>query len=203
MEQQNELDILKSFQHGDLSSLDFIFEKYKSLVTSIARQFFLVGAEPEDLIQEGMIGLYKACQNFNEKLHTSFKSFAHLCITRQIQTAIKAANRQKNLVLSRALSISSKDGIMFIDAQNAGVGEKILYLPNIQLSPEHVMLEQENYNELLDSIKKSLSKFEYQILELYLDGYRAGQIASMTNNTYKAVDNALYRIKNKLHFLNK
>ena len=204
MENQTEvLKVLKDFKSGDESALDFIFFKYKTLVTSLARRYFLLGAEQEDLIQEGMLGLYKACQTYTETLSTSFKSFAYLCIKRQMQSAIKAANRQKNLVLNNALSLSSKNGFVFVQAENAGENEKIIYLPPLQNSPENQMIEQESYNEMVEKIKKSLSPFEYKILGYYLEGYKCAQIASLSNNTYKTIDNALYLIKNKLQFLNK
>ena len=204
MENQAEvLKVLEDFKSGQETALDFIFSKYKTLVVGLARRYFLLGAEQEDLIQEGMIGLYKACQTYSENVGASFKSFAYLCIKRQMQSAIKSANRQKNLVLNNALSLSSKNGIVFVQAENAGENEKIIYLPPLQNSPENQMIEEESYNEMVENIKKSLSPFEYKILEYYLEGYKCGQIATLSNNTYKTIDNALYRIKNKLQFLNK
>jgi RNA polymerase sporulation-specific sigma factor len=161
-----------------------------------------MGAEQEDLIQEGMIGLYKACQSFSRQSGASFKSFAHLCIKRQMQSAIKSANRQKNLALNNALALGSKNGIVFVDGDSAGENEKIIYLPLFQESPENEMIHQENYDEMLENIKKSLSPFEYKVLEFYLDGYKCSQIANLTGNSSKTIDNALYRIKNKLSFLN-
>ncbi|MBR3790351.1 MAG: sigma-70 family RNA polymerase sigma factor [Clostridia bacterium] len=117
MENAEDLKILQDFQRGQGGALDFLFSKYKNLVTSIARRYFLLGAEQEDLIQEGMIGLYKACQSFDAQSGSSFKSFAYLCIKRQIQSAVKAANRQKNVALNTALSFSSKNGVVFINAE--------------------------------------------------------------------------------------
>lgn len=202
MELQNEEVLLKDFQNGKTAALDFLLTKYKTLVTSLARSYFLLGAEQDDLVQEGMIGLYKACQSYSPNSSASFKSFAYLCIKRQMQSAIKAANRQKNLVLNNALSFDSKNGIVFVNAENTNVNDKIIYLPSFQNSPESEMIDKENYDELLDKIKKLLSPFEYKILEYYLDGFKCSQIAALTTNTTKTIDNALYRIKNKLQFLN-
>ena len=202
LENAEDVKILQDFQQGQAGALDFLLSKYKNLVVSLARRYFLLGAEQEDLIQEGMIGLYKACQSFDAQSGSSFKSFAYLCIKRQLQSAIKAANRQKNVALNTALSFSSKNGVVFINAENAAEGEKMIYLPSFQQSPEQEMLHQEAYDEMIENIKKSLSPFEYTILNYYLDGFKCGQIADLTNNTYKAIDNALYRIKNKLQFLN-
>lgn len=202
MENAEDLKILQGFRRGESVAQDFLFSKYKNLVVSLARRYFLLGAEQEDLIQEGMIGLYKACQSFDEKSGNSFKSFAYLCIKRQIQSAIKSANRQKNIALNTALSFSSKNGVVFINAENAPEGEKIIYLPSFQQSPMQDMIHQETYDEMIENIKKSLSPFEYTILNYYLDGFKCGQIADLTNNTYKTIDNALYRIKTKLQFLN-
>ena len=166
MENQAEvLKVLEDFKSGQETALDFIFSKYKKLVVGLARRYFLLGAEQEDLIQEGMLGLYKACQTYSEAQNASFKSFAYLCIKRQMQSAIKSANRQKNLVLNNALSLSSKNGIVFVQAENAGENEKIIYLPPLQNSPENQMIEQESYNEMVENIKNSLSPFEYKILE--------------------------------------
>ena len=173
MENQAEvLKVLEDFKSGQETALDFIFSKYKTLVVGLARRYFLLGAEQEDLIQEGMIGLYKACQTYSENVGASFKSFAYLCIKRQMQSAIKTANRQKNLVLNNALSLSSKNGIVFVQAENAGENEKIIYLPPLQNSPENQMIEEESYNEMVENIKKSIydiSVFTLGTLRLILE----------------------------------
>lgn len=200
MEEDNK--ILQEFKNGQNNALDFIFAKYKSMVISLSRRFFLLGADQEDLIQEGMLGLYKACLNFQPNTDSSFKSFAYLCIIRQMQSAVKSANRQKNFALNNALSLDSKNGIIFVTDNDANDDQKILYLPTSQDSPENEIIDQEEYNELIEKIKNSLSDFEFKVLEYYLDGFKCGQIASLTSSSYKTIDNALYRIKIKLQFLN-
>lgn len=197
-----DVEIINEIKKGNNLALDLIFEKYKTMVNIIARKYFLIGAEQEDLCQEGMVGLYKACLTYDEKKSSSFKTFAYTCVKSQILTAIKSANRKKNLILTNALSFDSKNGIDFVTGQNIDEDRKIMYLPNFQESPETELIDKESYAETIQKIKESLSVFEFQILELYLDGFKCGQIAGITNNSYKTIDNALYRIKRKLQFLN-
>lgn len=201
MENVSDCEILEKFRVGDDFAIDLILSKYKTLVNSVARRYFLLGAEQEDLVQEGMIGLYKACLSYNKTSTSSFKTFAYICIKRQIQSAIKSANRQKNLFLNNALSLDSKNGVMFLRGAEIGENEKVLYLP-YESSPEKDVIERENYEETIQKIKNSLSNFEFEVLRYYLDGFKCEQIAFFTAKNYKSIDNALSRIKIKLQFLN-
>lgn len=201
MKKTNDCEILEKFKVGDEFAIDLILSKYRTLVNSVARRYFLLGAEQEDLVQEGMIGLYKACLSYSPSATNSFKTFAYVCIKRQIQSAIKSANRQKNILLNNALSLNSKNGVMFLRGEDIGENEKVFYLPN-SVSPESELIERETYKETVNKIKESLSDFEFDVLRYYLDGYKCEQIAHFTEKNYKSIDNALSRIKAKLQFLN-
>lgn len=200
--EQQEDELVGLIKNGNEIALDLIMAKYGPLVSSIARRYFLLGADNEDLIQEGMIGLHKACISYSSNLNSSFKAYASLCINRQIQSAVKIANRQKNFYLNNALSLDSYNGIVFVRGEDISDGQKVMYIPTTNTTPESELIEKEEYDEMINKIKKSLSKDEFEILSLYLDGFKCGQIAQQLNKNYKSVDNALFRIKTKLRFLN-
>ncbi len=165
---------------GDKRAMDELFERYKNIVRAHARRFFLVGGEVEDLIQEGMIGLYEAVTSYDEG-KASFKSFANLCINRRIVDAVKSATRQKNMPLNDYVSIFS---------------------PNFDLvsedSIEGELIERENRTELLQTLGQALSKFEFQVVVCYMDGMSYDQISKATGKSEKSIDNALQRSKKKL-----
>ena len=181
-------------KQGDTNALNELFANYKNLVNKISRSYFLLGGEFEDIIQEGMIGLYKAIQNFSENKNASFKTFASMCIKHQIISAIKVASSQKNMVLSSALPISEQS-----DEDDDGAIEIILPSPLPQ--PDQTVFEKESISELQEKIKKSLSPLEIKVLALYLKGFSYNEIAEKGNISKKSIDNALTRIKNKLHFI--
>lgn len=164
-----------------------ILDEYKPLVTSIARRYFLVGAENEDLIQEGMIGLYKAIQTFDETKHASFKTFASLCIKSQIQSAVKMANRNKNKVLNEVMLEDNEQQMYLVISKD----------PN----PEDRVINHEDYMQTKSEINKSLSLLEKQILKQYLLGKNYQQIANTLCLDKKSVDNGLNRIRKKLAHL--
>lgn len=171
------------------NNIDEIIKKYKPLVVSIARKYFLAGAEIEDLIQEGMIGLFKAVQNYNDGMDASFATFANLCISRQIISAIKHANSDKNKVLNE-LSIAGDDG------------ENTLNLiVSLEQNPEDKFISEESVKYIQGEIQKNLSYFERQILNLYIEGNRYEEIASKLNIDKKMVDNNLVKIRKKLSHL--
>ena len=191
------------FQSGNEDAIDFILNKYRTLVNSVARRYFLIGAEQEDLIQEGMIGLYKACVSFKNNAKTRFKTFAYLCINRSIQSAIKLANKKNNILLNNAISLNKQSGISLHNSQHITEDESVIFLPSPELTPENKLIEEENYKERLQQIKNLLSNYEYEVLKQYLLGYRCDDIAQTLHKDYKSIDNAINRIKNKLNFLNK
>ena len=183
-------------QKGDENAVNELLSRYKSLINKISRSYFLVGGDIEDIIQEGMIGLYKAIMNYNGEKNASFKTFASTCIKNQIQSAIRIASSEKNKVLSTALSIQDQN----LDEDEE---EMEIILPSSLPSPDDKILEKENVEEIFKIIKSTLSELEQNVLMLYLKGYNYNEISSKMNISKKSIDNALSRIKNKLSFLKK
>lgn len=184
-------ELIVATQNGDDAAENQLFERYKDLVTKISRGYFIVDGDIEDLIQEGMIGLYKAIKGFSSQKDASFKTFATICIKHQIQTAIKRASANKNKPLSSAVSLQSFDK----------TSENMDYLPLelvLEVTPAERAIDKENFFALKQSIKECLSEFEIKILKQYLQGYSYKEIASNLNISQKSIDNALSRIKSKL-----
>ncbi len=181
-------------QGGNEKALNDLLKKYKSLVNQIARSYFLTGGDIEDIVQEGMIGLYKAIMHYKSSKTASFKTFASTCIKNQVQSAVRVASSEKNKILSTALPI--------IDQLNSDEeDEKEIIFPSDLPSPDEQLIEKERMNEIVDKIKKSLSSMELKVLNLYLKGYSYNEISKISNLSKKSIDNALSRIKNKLSFL--
>lgn len=189
-----EENLISLAQQGNGEAVNELLSKYKSIVNKISRSYFLIGGDMEDIVQEGMIGLYKAIVNFNSEKHASFKTFARTCIKHQIQSAVKTATSSKNMVLSSALSIAEQ--VNFEDDE-----EIEILLPSSLPLPDDKVLEHERMSELQKSIRKALSPLENKILSLYLKGYSYKEIAEIGGLTKKSIDNGLSRIKNKLAFL--
>ena len=186
-------ELLRLHRAGDARAEETLYARYKQIVRSKARTYFLVGADHEDIIQEGMIGLYKAVMDYQFDKAASFRGFAELCITRQIITAIKSATRKKHVPLNTYIS--------FNRSVYEGENERPLIdvLTSTRISdPEEVLIGRENYAAVADSIEHSLSKLEHNALGLYLYGYSYQQIADMLQITTKSVDNAIQRVKKKL-----
>ncbi len=186
-------DLLSLHRAGDARAEEALYARYKQIVRSKARTYFLIGADREDIIQEGMIGLYKAVVDYQFDRNSSFRGFAELCITRQIISAIKAATRKKHVPLNTYISF------------NRPVYESETERPLIDVltstrisDPEEVLLGRESYAAVADSIEHSLSKLERDTLGLYLYGYSYQQIADHLQITSKSVDNAIQRVKKKL-----
>ena len=182
-------------QNGDDAAQDYLLDKYKSLVRAKSRAYFLIGADSEDIIQEGMIGLYKAVRDYNEEKNTSFRSFAELCVNRQMITAIKAATRQKHQPLNSYVSLNKP-----VDEEES----EQTYMDFLQsssgslLNPEALLIGQENKSFLEDQMVKNLSSFETRVLVLYLQGRSYFEIANVLDKPEKSIDNALQRVKKKL-----
>ena len=186
-------ELKKKTKNGEESAENLLFSRYKDLVVKIARGYFIVGGDLEDLVQEGMIGLYKAVKNFSDEKEASFKTFAVLCIKHQIQTAIKAANTNKNKPLSSAVSFQS--------FTENGTSENLDFLPIdlvLDSTPEEKIIDKENFKNLNEKIKSHLSPLEFKVLKLYLQGYSYKEISASLNVTSKSIDNSLSRIKSKL-----
>lgn len=180
---------------GDSGAMDYLLNKYKNLVRSRARTLFLVGADKEDLIQEGMIGLYKAIRDFDVSKNVSFHNFAELCIHRQMYSAIKGSNTKKNQPLNNYISIDS----MKVSEDRENPLEQLLGL-NFEKNknPEQLVLDKEAANVLEYTLVGHLSDLEKQVLQFYMKDMNYNQIAAALGKEPKAVDNALQRIKKKL-----
>ncbi|MBB4825329.1 RNA polymerase sporulation-specific sigma factor [Sporosarcina luteola] len=178
---------------GRTDGLDFLITKYQPFVRMKARSYFMMGGDREDIIQEGMIGLYKAIRDFKGDRLSSFKAFAELCITRQIITAIKTATRQKHIPLNTSVSL---DKPVFDEESDRTLLDVIA---GSELDdPEDLMIHKEDFSLMEGEINKVLSGLEKQVLMLYLEGQTYQEISDELNRQVKSVDNALQRIKRKL-----
>ncbi|MBR5268972.1 MAG: RNA polymerase sporulation sigma factor SigH [Anaerotignum sp.] len=182
-------------QNGDDTAQEFLLDKYKSLVRAKSRAYFLIGADSEDIIQEGMIGLYKAVRDYNEEKNASFRSFAELCVNRQMITAIKAATRQKHQPLNSYVSLNKP---VYEEESEQTYMDFLQSSSDSLLNPEALLIGQENKNFLEDQMTKNLSSFETRVLVLYLQGRSYFEIAHVLDKPEKSIDNALQRVKKKL-----
>ena len=177
----------------NISALECILEKYKNLVKSRSRPYFLIGADREDIIQEGMIGLYKAIRDYDTEKYTNFKAFAEMCITRQIITAIKTATRRKHMPLNSYVSLSHP---VFDEESDKTLLDTIT--EHSCLDPEEIIINKENYNSIGQRINELLSPKEMEILTVYLQGKSYQEISEQLGISHKSIDNALQRVKRKL-----
>lgn len=185
---------LKAQQQNE-EYVNILLKKYKSVVNKISRSYFLTGGDIEDIVQEGMIGLYKAIMNYSPDKNASFKTFASTCIKNQIQSAVKIASSKRNQVLSSALSFTHEENN---DEQDE---EFEILLPDDEPTIDEKLIQKERIKELKEKIKNSLSPLELKVLSLYLKGFSYNEIAEIAKLNKKSIDNALSRIKNKLSFL--
>ncbi len=179
---------------GDKSATEYIFDKYKNFVKAVVRMYFLVGADRDDVVQEGMIGLFKAIRDFDETKQTSFKSFAEICVKRQVLTAIKNATRQKHIPLNSYISLSKSS---YDDENSEGTLLDTL-TDKESADPEELFIGKENIEILGEKIDENLSKLEKEVLSMYLKGSSYQEIAKIMNRPPKSIDNALQRVKKKL-----
>ena len=186
-------ELVEQVHLGNTNALDYLITKYRLFVKVKARSYFLIGADKEDIIQEGMIGLYKAIRDFKGDKLASFRAFAELCITRQIITAIKTATRQKHIPLNSYVSL---DKPMY-DEDSERTLMDVITSP-LSDNPEHLMINREEYSRLEGQMSEVLSGLEQQVLVLYLEGRSYNEISSLLNRSTKSIDNALQRIKRKL-----
>ena len=186
-------ELVEQVHLGNTNALDYLITKYRLFVKVKARSYFLIGADKEDIVQEGMIGLYKAIRDFKGEKLASFRAFAELCITRQIITAIKTATRQKHIPLNSYVSL---DKPMY-DEDSERTLMDVITSP-LSDNPEHLMINREEYSRLEGQMSEVLSELEQQVLVLYLEGRSYNEISSLLNRSTKSIDNALQRIKRKL-----
>lgn len=185
-------EIITQIKAGDKSALNYIMEKYKELVNMKVSKYYIIGAEKEDIIQEGMIGLYKAIKSYSDDKNASFKSFANMCIERQLITAIKTSNRQKHMPLNSYLSLNTsaydeEDNTELMDVFNNNTVE----------DPLETITKKEYYETVESVIDKSLSDFEKQVLARFMKGESYIDIANKLNSPVKSIDNAIQRIRKK------
>lgn len=190
-------EIICGIRQGDTAGMDFLLEKYKNFVRKKARTLYLIGGDNDDLIQEGMIGLYKAVRDFQENRENSFIRFASLCIERQLYNAVKKANRLKNSPLNSYISLDVPVG------GDAAAGEAGQMLGEIleragMSNPEDILIDRERVGKIEEYIHKDLSTLEQEVVNLYIDGMNYQQIAQYLGKTPKSIDNALQRIRKKL-----
>ena len=186
-------DLVEIARSGSKQALDFLMVKYKNFVKAKARSYFLVGADREDIVQEGMIGLYKAVRDFRPEKLSSFKVFAELCIQRQIITAIKTATRQKHIPLNSYVSLNKP----IYDEESDRTLMDVLEGSHIS-NPEQLLISREEFNQIEKRMGEMLSDLEWQVLMAYLDGKSYQEIADQIGRHVKSVDNALQRVKRKL-----
>ena len=172
--------LIQRLRAGESMIADYLMEKYKGLVRKKARAMFLIGGDTDDLIQEGMIGLFKAVRDYQPDRETSFQSFANMCIDRQIYSAIKSSNRQKHQPLNTYISLSDRE-----------MEENLRDSCTEHDNPEAILIDRENVTALKKEMKKSLSSLENQVFQLYIAGNGYVEIAEILGKTPKAVDNAL------------
>ena len=186
-------EIVGLIREGDDDALEFLINKYKNFVRAKARSYFLIGADREDIIQEGMIGLYKAIRDFRGDKLSSFRAFAELCITRQIITAIKTATRQKHIPLNSYISLNKPIYDEDSDRTLLDVisGSKIA-------DPEELIVSKEEFDNIEEKMGEILSSLEWKVLMYYLEGKSYQEIAIDLKRHVKSIDNALQRVKRKV-----
>lgn len=192
-------EIVELGRKGDKDATEYLIHKYKNLVKSKARAYFLIGADREDVVQEGMIGLYKAIRDYQKDKAIAFKTFAELCVTRQMITAVKNATRQKHIPLNSYISLNRK--IYDEDSDRACIE---LTSEEVRSNPELLIINKEEFSGIENKMGEILSSFEWEVLSLYLNGKSYTEIAKQLNKPIKSIDNALQRVKKKVekHVLN-
>ncbi|MBB6451440.1 RNA polymerase sporulation-specific sigma factor [Geomicrobium halophilum] len=193
VEETEDEKLVKNVHRGDSTALEQLIHKYKNFVRGKARAYFLIGADHEDIVQEGMIGLYKAIRDFKGDKLSSFRAFAELCITRQIITAIKTATRQKHIPMNSYVSL---DKPIYDEDSDRTLMDVVC--SSVVSNPEEVLINQEELDDIELKISEVLSDLEQEVLRLYLDGRSYQEISADVNRHVKSIDNALQRVKRKL-----
>lgn len=195
MEQCSDEELIVRYRSGEETAMDLIFERYKHLVRKKAKAMFLAGGDNDDLIQEGMIGLYKAVRDYSADRSASFATFASMCINRQMITAVAASNRKKNVPLNTYVSFDTPAG----SYEDSDIKLVDILQPETEQNPEKLLIDRERTEDLQTRLWAVLSPFERQVLERYLEGMDYLQIAEALQKPVKSIDNALQRIRKKLY----
>ena len=193
LKQCSDEELIVRYRDGDTDAMDFIFERYKHLVRKKAKAMFLAGGDNDDLIQEGMIGLYKAIRDYNTDREASFATFASMCINRQMITSVAASNRKKNMPLNTYVSYDMPAG----GDEDSDMRLVDILQSQTELNPEKLLIDKEHNWDLKSRLKEVLSTFEQQVLTYYLEGMDYTAIAKKMQKPPKSVDNALQRIRSK------
>ena len=193
LKQCSDEELIVRYRDGDTDAMDFIFERYKHLVRKKAKAMFLAGGDNDDLIQEGMIGLYNAIRDYNTDREASFATFASMCINRQMITAVAASNRKKNMPLNTYVSYDMPAG----GDEDSDMRLVDILQSQTELNPEKLLIDKEHNWDLKSRLKEVLSTFEQQVLTYYLEGMDYTAIAKKMQKPPKSVDNALQRIRSK------
>ena len=197
LEMMSDEEIIDKIREDDKEALEFLLNKYKYLVTKQTRTLYLIGGDSDDLIQEGMIGLYKAIRDFKGTQISRFSYFANICIASQLCNAIKASNRLKNMPLNSSISFSAT----VYDNNGENEMGNLTYndvISSERMNPEKMLLDKENVKSLRYRVLKELSKFETDVFNLYLDGISYTRIGKILGKEPKSIDNAIQRIKTKV-----
>ncbi len=193
MEIFSDEQLVELVHSGNSEALDFVIQKYRNFVRAKARSYFLIGADKEDIVQEGMIGLYKAVRDYKGDKLSTFRAFAELCITRQIITAIKTATRQKHIPLNSYVSLDKP----IYDEESDRTLMDVLTGTKAS-DPQELIINREQFSSIEGKVNELLSDLERQVLALYLDGRSYQEISEELNRHVKSIDNALQRVKRKL-----
>ena len=194
--QASDEEIILMYRDGEEDAAGFLMNKYKNLVRKKAGSMYILGADKEDLIQEGMIGLFKAVRDYDMGRDVNFYTFADLCVSRQMYTAVQASNRQKHLPLNTYISIYSQNMSMEEGTEEYDL-INTLTTPK-EANPEELVIEQENMEQMEHAILRELSELEKQVFELHLTGMNYTEIAKVLGRDEKSTDNALQRMKAKI-----
>ena len=195
LETSEDRDLIARVHEGDERALEGLLSRYRGFARAKSRSYFLAGSDKEDVVQEGMIGLYKAIRDFDLRQETPFRAFAELCISRQILTAIKTANRNKHRPLNSSISLDAP-AHSGDDSSDGSIGDSLAATRDAD--PIELVISSEEITALKNSLKENLTDLEGEVLTLYMDGKSYEEIAGTLGNHVKSIDNALQRIKRKL-----
>ena len=192
-EKKTDEELIMDFQGGDTAIMDYLLEKYKPMVKKKAKAMYLLGGDSDDLIQEGMIGLFKAVRDYDSAQEASFGTFAQICVTRQLYSAIRASRRKKHLPLNSYISLYDNEEI------SEEKESELIQIQNIASTnnPEDLVIHKESEDSFMNELEGNLSELERKVLYLHLLGTDYRTIAKLLGKSPKAVDNALQRIKTK------
>lgn len=198
LEQLTDEELIEVYRKGTNMAIEVLIQRYKRFVRTRIRTNYYVGTDKDDLIQEGMIGLFKAICDYNPNKEASFKSFATICITRQLSTVFKSVTRQKHIPLNTSISLSIPVNAKGNDEDEDGITLMDVLKNKESITPEDEIINRENLEVLNKNIYKVLSPMEWRVLKLYIDGKNYKDIAIMLGKKPKSIDNALQRIKKKV-----